>query len=746
MNARGATPDTVRPVACVRAFPAAIPATCVPCEELSPSNASAAFSYRAPGGGNARAAITFAVVKRCWPFGKTGRHRVAGRVEERVTLIHTGVDHADLDTLTCRFETGAPDGRCADLLWASVELRDVSRRGEHVAHSGDIAEQRHLCAREHDGEAVRDDPIAPADPCIGEVSLRGATERHAAPRRCAFRCPESVRGGPRPGRRRPPLVHRGAPPYRTCRQLDGAEREHRGGHCEQRGDPGHREMRRAEARIGRPRGCGGIGRRARFRSVCPKGRGGSSPLIRIIDSSRYCTTTTAITTSVKIASWMRPSRIRVLSVTAACPDCGGAARWRAGSLDRGTVVGLEATTREEWTRSCFASRSSCSRLLFPPWIALSLPGRPRPYSVRPTGGARVGDLRSREGRAARSGVLAAGPAPIGGAGDGFAALTRLARAHHLAAPRLLRRALEDPDPRIANAAVRSLGDLGDGWAIDILISALRDGTTSRSRIAAQLERLAPVPGPRFVPLLRYPHPAVRFWAATLLGPYPELGREGLISLTWDPDPNVRAAAVETLGNRSGNAVGAATLARLDDPEWFVRVHAARAAGHVVGAEAAPSITPLLADRQWWVRTAAKDALRGMGSDAVPALLAVLGHPRTLRAKRRRRGPFRTSGSSTPWRSSSRQPASRTYLRGGRRAVARGGPVARCAARLSQNRARGMTDPPRHRRPRLPGLPPADDLRVRRARRRGRTREHGAAPGEPGARTTRHLPAHASPSL
>ena len=30
-----------------------------------------------------------------------------------------------------------------------------------------------------------------------------------------------------------------------------------------------------------PRGCGGIGRRARFRSVCPSGRGGSSPLIRI---------------------------------------------------------------------------------------------------------------------------------------------------------------------------------------------------------------------------------------------------------------------------------------------------------------------------------------------------------------------------------------------------------------------------------------------------------------------------------
>ncbi|MDQ3122508.1 MAG: HEAT repeat domain-containing protein [Actinomycetota bacterium] len=263
-------------------------------------------------------------------------------------------------------------------------------------------------------------------------------------------------------------------------------------------------------------------------------------------------------------------------------------------------------------------------LALPGWIALSLVVVLGPARYDRRHEARVGELRPRE--AARLIQRARGrPRTDWGRWRRVSALTRLARAHSLAAPRLLRHALSDPDPRIANAAVRSLGDLGDGWAIDILVSALREGSAPRSRIAAQLERLAPVPGPRFVPLLRHPHPAVRFWAATLLEPYPELGREGLIALMWDPDPNVRAAAVETLGGRSGSAVGAATLARLDDPAWFVRVHAARAAGHVVGADAAPSITPLLADEQWWVRTAAKDALRGMGSDAVPALLAVLGH-------------------------------------------------------------------------------------------------------------------------
>ena len=178
---------------------------------------------------------------------------------------------------------------------------------------------------------------------------------------------------------------------------------------------------------------------------------------------------------------------------------------------------------------------------------------------------------------------------------------------------------------IAAAAIRTLGDIGDDWAIDLLLDALRRGESQRSRIASELERLAPAPGARLLPLLRDWNPTVRFWGATLLRPYPDLGGATLVELTWDPDANVRAAVVETLGTRQGKDVGTALVARLDDSEWFVRVHAARAAGHVVGADAAPTITRLLADERWWVRTAAKDALRGMGSGAVPSLLSILAH-------------------------------------------------------------------------------------------------------------------------
>jgi HEAT repeat protein len=205
------------------------------------------------------------------------------------------------------------------------------------------------------------------------------------------------------------------------------------------------------------------------------------------------------------------------------------------------------------------------------------------------------------------------------------ALQRLERAHRPEAAWLIKDVLVDPDERVATAAIRTLGDMGDDWAIDVLIDALRQGNGPRSRIAAELEELVPAPGARLVPLLRDWNATVRFWGATLLSPYPELGEATLIELTWDPDPNVRAAAVETLGSRSGRAVGAALLARLEDSEWFVRVHAARSAGHVLGAEAAPTIVRLLADDRWWVRTAAKDALRGVGTDAVPSLLSVLTH-------------------------------------------------------------------------------------------------------------------------
>jgi HEAT repeat protein len=234
-------------------------------------------------------------------------------------------------------------------------------------------------------------------------------------------------------------------------------------------------------------------------------------------------------------------------------------------------------------------------------------------------------LGSREARR----LVARALRPVGterGTWRRIAAFSRLARAHHPAAPRVVRQALSDRDERVSAAAVRALGEIGDEWAVELLVDALREGRVPRSRVASQLEHVYPLPAPQLVPLLRDRDPAVRFWAATLLAPYPELGESQLVLMTHDRDANVRAAAAETLGTRGGQASCTAILALLDDPAWFVRVHAARSAGQLLEAAATSSLVRLLCDARWWVRTAAKDALRGIGPDAVPALLAMLTDP------------------------------------------------------------------------------------------------------------------------
>jgi HEAT repeat protein len=206
------------------------------------------------------------------------------------------------------------------------------------------------------------------------------------------------------------------------------------------------------------------------------------------------------------------------------------------------------------------------------------------------------------------------------------ALRALGRSDSPAARPLLEAALGDADADVVAAAVKALGEAGAGqeWAVEALVRALEHGHGPRSRIAAQLEQLAPRPGPALWALLEHQSTEVRFWVVTLLARYSPDETHAVRGRTRDPDPSVRAAAAETLAAVGDAAALPSVLRLLDDPEWFVRAHACRAAATLGGPAVAERLAPLLADERWWVRAAAKDGFRTLGSGTFQVLVQQLG--------------------------------------------------------------------------------------------------------------------------
>ena len=209
-----------------------------------------------------------------------------------------------------------------------------------------------------------------------------------------------------------------------------------------------------------------------------------------------------------------------------------------------------------------------------------------------------------------------------------AALRILSYGRYPAAVDLLERALADQDADVVGTAVALLGLRNDTRAAQLLISALGLATYPPSRVATYLDQF-PVPVLAHLrPLLGDSRPAVRFWAATLLGRY--AGTEHLDSelaqLANDPEPAVRKAAVESAGKVGGPKAAQMAIDLLSDPVWYVQAHAARALGDLGRLDLAARVAPLLADRQWWVRLAAKEALESMGPEIWPDLVPFLDHP------------------------------------------------------------------------------------------------------------------------
>lgn len=190
---------------------------------------------------------------------------------------------------------------------------------------------------------------------------------------------------------------------------------------------------------------------------------------------------------------------------------------------------------------------------------------------------------------------------------------------------LLERGLRAEERDVRVAAITSLARLAPSheWAVDGLIEALARELETPGRVAAELDRLAPRPGRRLVPLLEHPSDVVRFYAVRLLARYPELARRHVPSVTHDASPNVRAGALETLRESGSAEALRCALVLLRDPQPFVRAHAGRTACAIAGCSATAFVAPLLGDSSWWVREAARESLVRVGPDVAAAVTPLL---------------------------------------------------------------------------------------------------------------------------
>ena len=149
----------------------------------------------------------------------------------------------------------------------------------------------------------------------------------------------------------------------------------------------------------------------------------------------------------------------------------------------------------------------------------------------------------------------------------------------------LRKALEYQNHwRVRRDAAEALGQIGDGSAVALLVTALRDDTSS-----------------------------VRQAAAEALGQIGDASAlEPLIAVLKDASSGVRRAAAAALGQIGDARALEALSGALKDASWSVREGVAEALGHIPDPRAAESLSAAMRDRDLNVRQAASEALAALG--------------------------------------------------------------------------------------------------------------------------------------
>ena len=179
-------------------------------------------------------------------------------------------------------------------------------------------------------------------------------------------------------------------------------------------------------------------------------------------------------------------------------------------------------------------------------------------------------------------------------------------------------------PDIIYSAIQALAEINSELSVEVIISLLGTGKFSNSKIVSTLETLNRSLLGQSIERQNDASGTVRFWVANLLGNSKNLSSsEALTKMLKDRDPNVRAAACESIGMIGNNEAVPLLHDMLEDNFWFVRLHAIKSLGNFLSPESIDKIVPSLSDKNWWVRQNAKSALKKFGTKITPYMYPVL---------------------------------------------------------------------------------------------------------------------------
>lgn len=194
----------------------------------------------------------------------------------------------------------------------------------------------------------------------------------------------------------------------------------------------------------------------------------------------------------------------------------------------------------------------------------------------------------------------------------------------------LRDAADSRQPRMRLAALRSLWAAGGGITLDRLLDDLKAGLLPRSGLLTDFMRGLAAADPNAAIRASARDDLTPAMWVMLLGAIGESGDYQTVPLVMsraiDPQPEVRAAAVQALGRLRHPSAEPALRRGLADQHWQVRAAASEAVGAAGLSSLAEPLRERLGDPVWRVRFQAASALADLGPPGMNLLEQAASSP------------------------------------------------------------------------------------------------------------------------